>query len=59
MVSQFFDELSKLTPATLATVTAIAGAFGVIVAAIITAVLAKFVVSPFLGARDKQDREAE
>jgi hypothetical protein len=32
---------------------------GAIIAAIITAILGKLVVTPFLGARDRQDKEAE
>lgn len=53
------EELSKQSPTTLAAVIALAGATGAIVAAIITAIIGKLIVTPFLSARDKQDREAE
>ncbi|WP_353646287.1 hypothetical protein [Mesorhizobium sp. WSM2239] len=58
-MDNFFQELNKLTPSTLAGFTALAGAIGAIVASVITAIVARFVVTPFLGARDKQDREVE
>lgn len=53
------QELAKLTPGTLVAITAFAGASGAVIAAIITAIIAKFFVTPFLGARDKQDKEVE
>jgi hypothetical protein len=40
-------------------ITVFAGASGAVIAAIVTAVIAKFFVTPFLGARDKQDKEVE
>jgi hypothetical protein len=52
------QELGKLSPATL-TIAAFAGACGAVAAALITGVLAKLIVTPFLGARDKRDREVE
>jgi hypothetical protein len=58
-MEQFFQELGKLSPTTLAVIIALAGATGAILAAIITAVIGKLIVTPFLGARDKQDREVE
>jgi hypothetical protein len=58
-MQQVFQELSKLSPATLAALAALAGATGAVIAAIITAVIGKLIVTPFLGARDKQDREVE
>jgi hypothetical protein len=58
-MDQFLQELSQLSPGTLAAIVALAGAFGAVVSAILTAVLGKFVVTPFLGARDKQDKEVE
>ncbi|WP_454852757.1 hypothetical protein [Rhizobium binxianense] len=51
----FLKELSELSAPTLAAIVAFAGAAGAIVAAII----GRMVVTPFLSARDKQDREAE
>jgi hypothetical protein len=57
------QELSKLSPATLATLgtvlAALAAATGAIAAAVVTGILGKIIVSPFLSARDRQDREAE
>jgi hypothetical protein len=44
-----------LSPGVLSAASAIAGALGAILAAVITAILAK----TFLGARDRQDREVE
>ena len=58
-MDKILQELNKLSPGTLTAVVALAGALGGIVSAILTAVLGKFLVSPFLGARDKQDREVE
>jgi hypothetical protein len=58
-VQDVLQELAKLTPATLVAITAFAGASGAVIAAIITAIIAKFFVTPFLGARDKQDKEVE
>jgi hypothetical protein len=46
-------------PMAITAVAALAGAVGAIVAALITVVLGKLLVTPFLGARDKQDREVE
>jgi hypothetical protein len=53
------QELSKLSAGTLTTIAALAGATGAVVAALVTAIVGKIIVSPFLGARDKQDKEAE
>ena len=53
------QELAKLSPGALAAVAAIAGACGAVAAAIITGIIAKFFVTPFLGARDRQDKEVE
>jgi hypothetical protein len=58
-MEQFFLELSKLTPPTFAAIAAVTGALGAILVAIITVVIGKLIVTPFLGARDKQDREVE
>jgi hypothetical protein len=58
-VQDVLQELAKLTPGTLVAITAFAGASGAVIAAIITAIIAKFFVTPFLGARDKQDKEVE
>jgi hypothetical protein len=54
-MDKFFQELSSLSPPTLAVIIAFSGAIG----AIITGVIGKIIVAPFLGARDKQDREVE
>lgn len=51
--------LGQLDPRTLAVLAAVSGAIGAIVAAIITAVIGKIIVTPFLSARDRQDKEAE
>ncbi|TPN48565.1 hypothetical protein [Mesorhizobium sp. B1-1-7] len=58
-MSDLFTELSKLSPTTLSAIVALSGAFGVIASAIIAAIVGRLVVTPFLGARDKQDREVE
>lgn len=58
-MQQFLQELSKLSPETLAALIAMSGAIGVVFAALVTGLLGKFVVTPFLSARDKQDRESE
>lgn len=58
-MQQFLQDLSKLSPATLAAIVAMAGATGAVFAALVTALLGKFIVTPFLSARDKQDKESE
>jgi hypothetical protein len=58
-MDHFLQELSKLSPGTIAAIVALAGAFGAVVSAIVTSILGKLVISPFLGARDRQDREVE
>ena len=52
-------DLGTLTPGTLAAIAALAGATGAVVSAIVAGVLAKLIVTPFLSARDQQDREVE
>ncbi len=52
-------ELSTLSAGTLAAIAALAAATGTIVAALVTAILGKIIVSPFLSARDRLDKEAE
>jgi hypothetical protein len=59
MVEKIFSELGQLSPATLSVIVGLIGATGAILGAIITSIIAKFFVTPFLGARDKQDREVE
>ncbi|MGJ4941404.1 hypothetical protein ACQR1W_12595 [Bradyrhizobium sp. HKCCYLS1011] len=54
-LQDFFQELSKLQPTTLAAVTALTTATGAVIVAVITGLITKFVV----GARDRQDREVE
>jgi hypothetical protein len=52
-------ELAKVPPGVLSAIAALAGATGAILAALLTGLLSKLIVTPFLGARDKQDREVE
>jgi hypothetical protein len=54
-MTDILKELAALSAPTLAAVVALAGATG----AIIAAAIGRLVVTPFLGARDKQDREVE
>lgn len=54
-MKDFLAELAKLTPGVLAALAALAGASGAVLAALI----GKLLVTPMLGARDRQDREAE
>ena len=54
-MSDFLQELGKLSPGVLAAIVAVGGAAGAITSALIT----KLFVTPFLSARDRQDREAE
>ena len=58
-MSEFLRELGKLSPGALSAVVALAGLAGVIIGAIITGVFGKILVTPFLSARDQQDKEAE
>lgn len=58
-MEQILAELTKLSPGALAAISAGLGAVATIVAALFTAILGKFLVTPFLSARDKQDREVE
>jgi hypothetical protein len=58
-MDHFFKQLGQLSPGTLAAIVALAGACGAILSAIVTTIVGKFFVSPFLGARDRQDREVE
>lgn len=57
------QELSKLSPASIAALAtvlaALATATGALAAAVVTGILGKIIVSPFLSARDQQDKEAE
>lgn len=55
----FLAELAKINPVVLGVFGAFFGMIGAIIAALITGVASKLVVTPFLGARDKQDREVE
>ena len=59
MFDELLKELAKVPPGVLAAIAAVAGAAGAILAAFVTGLLGKLVVTPFLGARDKQDREVE
>lgn len=58
-MQELLQDLSRLSPATLPAIAAMAGAIGAIVAALVTALIGKLIVTPFLSARDKQDRESE
>ena len=59
MWGELLAELGKIPPGLLAAIAAVAGACGAILSALLTGLLGKLVVTPFLSARDKQDREAE
>lgn len=59
MLDQLLAELTKVPAGVLSAIAAVAGAVGAILAALLTGLLGKLVVTPFLGARDKQDREVE
>ncbi len=59
MLDSLLTELSKVPPGVLAAIAAIAGAIGAIFSALLTGLLGKLLVTPFLSARDKQDREVE
>ena len=58
-MGNLFKELTGLSAPTLAAIGALAGACGAIGAAIVTALMSKLIVTPFLSARDRQDKEAE
>jgi len=59
MIDAFLTELAKVPPGVLAAIAALAGATGAVLSALVTGLLGKLIVTPFLGARDKQDREVE
>ena len=59
MLDELLKELAKVPAGVLAAIAALAGATGAILAALVTGLLGKLVVTPFLGAKDKQDREVE
>lgn len=59
MLNSLLTELAKIPVGVLSAVAALAGAIGAILAALLTGLFGKLVVTPFLGARDKQDREVE
>jgi hypothetical protein len=59
MVQSLLKELGQLSSGTLSVIVAFIGALGAIIGAIITGIVAKLFVTPFLGARDRQDREVE
>ena len=58
-MADLLDQLGKAPPGVLAVVAAFAGAIGAIIAALISGVVGKYVVTPLLSGRDKQDREVE
>jgi hypothetical protein len=58
-MSTILRELGALSPGALAAIVALASACGAVMSAIVTAVVGKVIVTPFLSARDQQDREAE
>jgi hypothetical protein len=58
-MTTLIQTLSTLPTFALAAIAAVAGAVGAITAAIISSVVAKLVVTPFLSARDQMDRESE
>ncbi|WP_322034181.1 hypothetical protein [Paraburkholderia sp. J76] len=59
MIDHLLSQLAGSPAALLSFLTAVAGVVGAIVAAIVTALLSKFLVTPWLSARDRQDREVE
>jgi hypothetical protein len=59
MIADLVSELAKVPGGVVAAIAAFGGATGAILAAFISGLLGKLVVTPFLGARDKQDREVE
>ena len=58
-MNQFLTELAKINPVALGVFGAFFGMVGAVISALITGIAGKFIVTPFLGARDKQDREVE
>jgi len=58
-MTQLLQEIGKLSAGALGLLTALAGAVAAIVVATATGLASKFIVTPFLNARDKQDREVE
>ena len=58
MLDTLLAELSKVPPGVLAAIAALAGAIGAILAALLAGLLGKLLVTPFLSARDKQDRKS-
>ena len=58
-MDEILRELANLSPGALAAIAALAGASGAVISAIVTAIIGKVIVSPFLSARDQQDREVE
>lgn len=59
MLNEVLAQLGAVPPGILTALAAICGAIGAIFAALIAGLFGKLVVTPFLSARDKQDREAE
>jgi hypothetical protein len=58
-MQQILTELSALSAPTLTFLGTLVAAFAAILAAVITAIVGKLIVTPFLSARDRQDREVE
>jgi hypothetical protein len=58
-MEQIFKEIGSLSVGTVTFIGVLTGALATILAAVITAIVGKVMVTPFLSARDKQDREAE
>ena len=58
-MDELLKELAKIPLGVLTAIAALSGAVGAILAALISGLLGKLVVTPYLGARDKQDREVE
>jgi hypothetical protein len=58
-MATILHELGSLSPGALAAIVALAGACGAVMSAIVTAIVGKVIVTPFLSARDQQDREVE
>jgi hypothetical protein len=58
-MENLFKELGTLSPGTLSIIVSVIGAIGAILGATIAGIIGKVLVTPFLGARDRQDREIE
>lgn len=58
-MDEILNQLKSLQPIQLAVVSALSVSVATIVSTLLTLIIGKLVVTPFLSARDKQDRESE